>query len=83
MAKKKNPQVDRGMTPLRKARRIKGDTLLEVAAAVGSDVGNLSRIERAAQRCNTPLAERLARYFGTVSEIEILYPERYMKGARA
>lgn len=37
----------------------------------------LSRIESGKQKASPEQAERLARYWGTVSEIEILYPERY------
>jgi transcriptional regulator with XRE-family HTH domain len=73
------------MTPLRNARTRRGWTLHEVSAhllAIGAgstDTGNLSRIERGAQRASTSMAENLCRVFGgELSELHILYPERYM-----
>lgn len=68
------------MTPLRNARLNAGKTLATVAADVGTDKGTLSRIETGTKRAPLPLAASLARYFGTVSEIEILYPERFTAG---
>lgn len=72
------------MTPLKKARIARGWTLTEVSdrlAAVGADrtdTGNLSRIERCEQRASATLAENLCRVFeGDISELHILYPERY------
>ena len=65
-------------TPLRKIRVEKKYSLAEVAAAVGSDAGNLSRIENATQRPSLRLAEDLVRFFDfEVSELELLYPERF------
>jgi transcriptional regulator with XRE-family HTH domain len=73
------------MTPLRNARTRRGWTLTEVSArllAIGADstdTGNLSRIERGEQRASTTLAENLCLVFeGELSELHILYPERYM-----
>lgn len=72
------------MTPLKKARIARGWTLTEVSdrlAAAGADrtdTGNLSRVERAEQRASTALAENLCRIFdGEITELHILYPERY------
>lgn len=72
------------MTPLKKARIAKGWTLAEVSdrlAATGADrtdTGNLSRVERGEQRASTALAENLCRLFdGEITELHILYPERY------
>lgn len=71
-------------TPLRKARQRAAKKLGDVAAAVDISEGSLSRIECGKQTPSPELAERLARYFGTVSEIEILYPERFTaEGGRA
>lgn len=74
------------MTPLRKARLSRGWTLVEVAdqlASIGADrtdTGNLSRIERGEQRASTLLAENLSKVFnGEITEMHILYPERYLK----
>jgi transcriptional regulator with XRE-family HTH domain len=65
-------------TPLKKLRRQRGLTLQHVATAVGIDTGNLSRIERGSQR-SPEMAERIVNWFGrdAISELEILYPERY------
>lgn len=68
-------------TPLKRARLAAGKSLSQVALDLGFDKGNLSRIERGVKRSSLDLAERLADYFGTVSEIEILYPERFTKPA--
>jgi len=72
------------MTPLRKARKTKGWSLLDVVKRLEmldyqSDVGNLSRVERGVQRASTELAEALANVIGRslVTEMQILYPERY------
>lgn len=64
-------------TPLRRLRRARKLTLETVAAAVGTDTGNLSRIERGKQT-SLALAEALVGYFGNgITEAEILYPERF------
>ncbi|GAA0469683.1 helix-turn-helix transcriptional regulator [Tatumella punctata] len=66
-------------TPLRKMRMEKKLTISEVALAVHCDVGNLSRIERGVQVTSLEMAERLSKFFGgLVSEMQILYPQRYM-----
>lgn len=70
------------MTPLRRTRLCSGHSLKRVAREAGIDSGNLSRIERRRARATPEVAERLARYFGgRISELEILYPERYIGGA--
>jgi transcriptional regulator with XRE-family HTH domain len=69
-------------TPLRQIRERKGQTIVEVSRAVSTDQGNLSRIERGEQKASTELAEKLAKHFGNeISEMEILYPDRFMSGA--
>ena len=62
-----------------KQNRIKrGQTLLDVASAVGTNPGHLSRIENGMSNASPELAERLAKHFGyAITEIEILYPERF------
>ena len=66
-------------TPLRKIRLEKKLTIAEVASAINCDVGNLSRLERGAQAASLQMAERLSRFYGgMISEIQILYPQRYM-----
>lgn len=65
-------------TPLRKIRRARRLTLTDVARSNGMDAGNLSRIERGAQAASPEVAEKLSKYFdGEVTELEIIYPERY------
>ena len=69
-------------TPLRKMRVEKKLTLSEVAIATQLDVGNLSRIERGIQVPSLETAEKLSRFFkGKITEMQILYPQRYMKSA--
>lgn len=65
-------------TPLRRAREQSGETIQQVAAAVGVDSGNLSRIERGVQVPGRELTEKLAKYFDNkVTETQIIYPERF------
>ncbi|MBS0967732.1 XRE family transcriptional regulator [Chimaeribacter arupi] len=69
-------------TPLRKMRVEKGLTISEVAIATQIDVGNLSRIERGIQVTSLETAEKLSKFFkGKISEMQILYPQRYMTAA--
>ncbi len=68
--------------PLRKARLLGGQTLQDVASAVGSDTGNISRIERGLQWPAKWLIERLVKHFdGKVTEMEILFPERFVSSS--
>jgi putative transcriptional regulator len=65
-------------TPLRRMRESAGKTIVEVGRSVGVDPGNLSRIENGKQKASTELAEKLAKFFeGSITELEILYPERF------
>jgi transcriptional regulator with XRE-family HTH domain len=65
-------------TPLKVLRHARKQTLHEVATAVGTDSGNLSRIENGKQGASPELAERLAKFYGyAITEIQILYPERF------
>jgi len=69
-------------TPLRKMRVEKKLTIAEVAIATQLDVGNLSRIERGMQVPSLETAEKLSQFFkGKITEMQILYPQRYMKAA--
>lgn len=65
------------MTPLRKLRLERGITLAQVATAIGTDTGNVSRMESGEQK-SVRLAAKIADFFGrdAITEIEILYPER-------
>lgn len=65
-------------SPLRKARKARDLTLEVVAAAVGTDTGNLSRIERG-QQASKDMVDKLVNYFeGSITELEIIYPERFV-----
>ncbi len=65
-------------TPLRAARLRKGLTITHVAQQVKCDMGNLSRMERGKQRPSLELAERMVIFFaGDLSELQVLYPERF------
>lgn len=69
-------------TPLRRWRLQRRLTLTEVASAVGMDTGNLSRIELGKQKASTALAAKLAeRFKGQITEMQILYPKRYVQSA--
>lgn len=69
------------MSPLRSLRYSRNLSIDTVAKACGTNIGNLSRIERGVHRASPLLAEKLVRYFGyAVTEIHILYPERYLAG---
>lgn len=71
-------------SPLRQAREKRGMTLNALAKKVGSDVGNLSRIERGVQTPNVNLAERICSEFdGEVSELQLIYPARYAEAPAA
>lgn len=70
-------------TPLKTLREARGMTLQSVAQAVGTDRGNLSRIENGKQRPSPELAERLALHFGyAITEMQLLYPERFSRSAK-
>lgn len=67
-------------TPLRRLRRARRLTVAEVSRAIGIDQGNLSRIERGEQFSRRAAAALVAYYGGdAISEIEILYPDRFAK----
>lgn len=77
------------MTPLKRARIARKWTLADVSARLAKlgdtiDSGNLSRVERGVQRASTALAENLSWVFdGEVTEIHILYPERFTGASEA
>jgi putative transcriptional regulator len=63
---------------IKSARLKRGQTLVQVAKAIGTDAGNLSRVENGKQMPSPKMAAKLARYFGyEITEIQILYPERF------
>ena len=66
------------MSRLRALRRQFGSLEL-VSEKLNIDASHLSRIERGIQRPSPELAEVLSGFFaGKISEMEILYPERYI-----
>lgn len=66
------------MTPLKSLRKTRNLSIHVVANEVGTNAGNMSRIENGKQRASPGLAERIAKYFGyAITEIQILYPERF------
>lgn len=66
-------------TPLKKIRVKNERTLKEVADAIEVDQSNLSRIERGLQAATPQLAEKIVHYFDNqISEIEVLYPNRFL-----
>lgn len=68
--------------PLKAARKKRGITLIDLGNKVGSNSGNLSRIERFEQTPSLGLAERIAALFaGELTEMHLLYPERYAQDA--
>lgn len=70
------------MTPLKKARIRAGISIYELARQTGIDRGNLSRLERGLAGMSRDNVAILARHL-KISELEILYPERYMSTPQA
>jgi len=66
-------------SPLKLARLGRKLTLEQVAELVGSDSGNISRIERAKQVPNRDLAAKLVELFREdgLTEVHLFYPERF------
>lgn len=65
------------MSRLRVCRRKYG-SLRSVSEQLRIDASHLSRIERGIQVPSPELAARLSRFFsGEISEMELLYPERF------
>ena len=78
------------MTPLKTARLAMGWSLLALAqrlarAGIKTDHASLSRLERGKHGASTAMAEKLALVFGEaqLSEMQVLYPERYPQKKRA
>ena len=65
-------------TPLRRHRLTTNQNSRRVAVALGVDPSYYRRIEIGEAKASPVLAAKLAAHFkGAVSEMEILYPERY------
>lgn len=66
------------MTPLKKMRLERSQTIYQVAVAVGVAPPTISRIENGKLGASPELAAKLARHFGgALTELQILYPERF------
>ncbi len=69
-------------TPLKQVRISLGHTQEAVASAVGIKQPFYSRIENGEGTPSPETAAKIARYFGhRISELQILFPERYMTDA--
>jgi len=71
----------RKIKTLREARIAKNETLAEVAEAVDTDVGNLSRIERGEQVPQRELARRLFSHFGGSVDLGAIYDPEHRERA--
>ena len=67
-------------TPLAKVREKRLIPQIQVARHVGIDKGHYSNIESGKATPSAAVAARIAAFFGhEVTEIQILYPERYVE----
>lgn len=66
---------------VREARLARGETLAEVAEAVETDVGNLSRIERGEQLPQRDLARRLFEHFEGAVPLGVIYDPEHREQA--
>jgi transcriptional regulator with XRE-family HTH domain len=64
-------------TLLTQTRKSRGLSLATVAAAVGADPGNLSRIERGEQTPQRDLARKLFEYYDEVVPLGAIYDPAY------
>ena len=65
-------------TPLKKTREAKALSTYAVAEAVSTAQSHYSRVENGETGASPELAAKLAAFFGhAVTEMQILYPERY------
>jgi transcriptional regulator with XRE-family HTH domain len=70
-------------TPLRKAREKTDQSTYDVAAAVGVNQSQYSRVESGKRRPSPDLADRIAKHFNNaVTRDQILFPEDYMEPAQ-
>jgi transcriptional regulator with XRE-family HTH domain len=66
-------------TPLKQLRKIRGLTASAVAAEIGIDQGQYSRIENGA-KTSAETAAKIVQFFGVgaIDELRVLYPERFV-----
>lgn len=70
----------KNLTPLKVLRKREKVTLEQLARKVGTDSGNLSRIERGIQTPGKELATAIVEFFDNeITELEIFYPFRSNK----
>lgn len=62
------------MSRLRQARKDRNLTLEAAAEQLGTDAGNLSRIERGEQIPKPAFARKIADFYG-LTPLDVLYPE--------
>ena len=66
-------------TPLSIAREARSITSAEVARSIGCDKSHYGRVEKGEVKPSPELAAKIAAFFGhVVTEMQILYPERYV-----
>jgi transcriptional regulator with XRE-family HTH domain len=67
------------MSPLRAERERRDLSATSVAHAVGTTQSHYSKVENCKAQASPELAAKLAAYFGhALTELQILYPERYI-----
>lgn len=66
-------------TPLKRARLDLGINQETLAAALGISQAHISSLENRKERASADLAEKIVEYFGShnITEVQILYPERF------
>lgn len=64
------------MTPIKRARRAKGLSQQQLAAAAEVSQAFISELERGQCRSSPAIAEQIALVLG-ITETEVLYPERF------
>ena len=66
------------VTPLKAERTKKGISTVQLALAVGVQPASINRIENMKMRASPDLADKIARYLGTVTRDQILFPGDYV-----
>lgn len=74
ISRRNNKKMEKGMSPLRKARLARGLSIYELADAVGISAASISRLERGIQSTSPATAARLAELFG-LTLAQVLLPE--------
>lgn len=70
----------KAIPPLRGIREAKGFTIEYVSTATGIAQPTISQIERGGRGVSIDVAEKLVEFYGrdTITEMELLYPERFV-----